>query len=289
MEPYEWMVEYTPQKEWIEQRGILIWLAEVSNGIGGGLYLVSLYFNSLSGMFLSWLIVILLKGGFHFAYLGRPTRFWRMALKPKTSWLARGFIFLSLFIVFGAIQLALSYWLPGTVLEIVFKIIAGLMVFLVVVNTGFVMNYINAIPFWNSALLPLLFILSGVLDGLALILAMGLFGGHVDILAAEAGTRVLLVISAFLLTIYLWSGTYMGPTGKRSVMELIKGQLAPLLWVGVILFGIIIPIVVSLSGYFVSELSTSLLIGAVASEMVGAFSLKYCILKSALYSPLIQT
>ena len=94
MKPYEWMVKTTPQTEWIERRGILIWLAEVSNGIGGGLYLVSLYLNSLWGMFLSWLIVVLLKGGFHFAYLGKPIRFWRMALKPGTHGL-QGFYFLN--------------------------------------------------------------------------------------------------------------------------------------------------------------------------------------------------
>lgn len=288
MEMYEWMVRNTPQREWIEGRGVLIWLAEVSCGIGGGLYLVSLYFNNMSGMFLSWLIVVLLKGGFHFAYLGKPMRFWRMALKPKTSWLARGFIFLSLFIGFGAIQLAFSYWLPGTTLEITFKVIAGLMVFLVVMNTGFVMNCINAIPFWNSAILPLLFLLFGILDGFALILTMGLFEGNVNMIAAEGGSRLLLVINALLIAIYLWSGMYMGPTGKRSVMELIKGQLAPILWVGVMLCGIIIPLGVSVSSYFVGEASAPFLIMAVAFEMVGAFSLKYILLKGALYSPLIQ-
>jgi formate-dependent nitrite reductase membrane component NrfD len=281
------MVEYTPQTEWIERRGILIWLAEVSNGIGGGLYLVSLYFNSLLGMFLSWLIVILLKGGFHFAYLGKPMRFWRMALKPGTSWLARGFIFLTLFIVFGAIQLAFSYWLPGTALEFAFKVIAGLMVFLVVINTGFVMNYINAIPFWNSAMLPLLFLSCGVLDGLGLILTMGLFKGNMDILVAEASTRVLLILNAFFITIYLWGATYMGPTGKRSVIEIVKGRIAPILWVGVTLCGIIIPIGISIASFFFGEASAPLLIMAVVCEMGGAFSLKYIILKGALYSPLI--
>lgn len=289
MEECEWMVRDTPQTEWIDRRGILVWLAEVSNGIGSGLYLVSLCFNSLWGMFISWLVMILLKGGLHFAYLGKPTRFWRMALKPGTSWLARGFIFLALFICFGGVQLVFSYWLPGTALEIAFKMIAGLMVFLVVINTGFVMNYVNAIPFWNSAILPLLFLSCGVLDGFALILAIGLFGGNVDIVVAEAGSRWLLIVNAFVITTYLWSATYMGPTGKQSVTELTKGRIAPVLWVGVILCGIIIPMGVSITSYFVGEASPPLLIMAVVFEMVGAVSLKYCILKGALYRPLIPT
>ena len=70
-------------------------------------------------------------------------------------------------------------------------------------------------------------------------------------------------------------------------MELIRSRLASVLWVGVILCGIIIPISISSSSYFVVELSSPLLVAAVVSELVGAFSLKYYILKSAFYSPLI--
>jgi formate-dependent nitrite reductase membrane component NrfD len=287
VKPHEWMVRNTPQTEWIERRGILVWLAEVSNGLGGGLYLVSLFSNSLLGTILSWLIVVLLKGGFHFAYLGKPLRFWRMGLKPKTSWLARGFIFLTLFICFGAIQIIFSIWLPGTILELTSKVIAGLIVFLVVIYPGFVMSSVHAIPFWNSAMLPLLFITGGVLDGLGVILVIGLFGGTVDISAVKVGTQVLLVVNAFLIAIYMWSAIYMGPTGKYSAMTIIKGKLAPILWAGVALCGIAIPICVSASSFFLGDASVPILIMAVVCEMVGTFSLKYVILRGGLYTPLI--
>jgi len=79
----------------------------------------------------------------------------------------------------------------------------------------------------------------------------------------------------------------MGPTGKRSVIELIQGKIAPVLWVGVILCGIITPMGVSTSSYFMGEASHPLLITAVACEMIGVASLKYCILKGGLYRPLI--
>ena len=67
MEAHEWMIKYTRQTEWIDRRGILLWLALYTGGLGGGLYLVSLYFNSFWGMLISWLIVAVLKGGFHLA------------------------------------------------------------------------------------------------------------------------------------------------------------------------------------------------------------------------------
>jgi formate-dependent nitrite reductase membrane component NrfD len=285
--PYEWMVKYTAQSEWIERRGILMWLAEVASGLGAGLYLVSLFFNNLLGMLLGWLIVIILKGGFHLAYLGKPLRFWRIVSKPGTSWMSRGFIFMVLFIGLGAIQMALSYWMPGTGLEVIFKVLTGITAFLLAVYTGFVMNYVNGVPFWNSALLPLLFILGGVLDGSGLIIAIGLFGGDVDIMAAETVSRVLLITTAVVIGVYLWSATYMGAAGKQAEVELVRGHIAPILWAGVVFLGIIVPIVISISSYFTGEVSAGLLLVGIAGETIGAFSLKYCILKAGIYSPLI--
>lgn len=289
MKPYEWMVKYTAQTEWIQRRGILMWLAEVFSGLGAGLYLVALYFDSLWGMFWGWLIIIAFKGGFHLAYLGKPLRFWRMLLRPQTSWLARGFIFMLLFIVFGALQLMFSYWLPGTGGEVTFKVLAGIMAFLVAIYTGFVMNYINGIQLWNSALLPLLFVLTGVLDGLALVITIALFGGKVDIMTAEAGSRLFLMAAAILMATYLWSATYVGSAGRQAVVELIRGSIAPILWGGVVLCGIILPISISVATAFAGGASAPLLIVAIISEMVGAFSLKYCILKAGIYAPLIPT
>lgn len=286
MESYEWMVVYTPQTGWIDGKGILVWIAEVTGGLGGGLYLVSLYFDSLWGMFLGWLIIIS-KCGFHFAHLGQPSKFWRLALNAKTSWLTRGFIFLTLFIVFGALQLAFTYWLPGTAAEITFKVLAGIMAFLVATYAGFVMNYVNGIPLWNSALLPLLFIVSGLLGGLAVIVAISLFGSGVDLMTSVGSLPLLLIINSLLIAIYLWSGTYMGPTGKRSVIELVKGRLSPVLWLGVTLCGIIFPLSICLYSYFIREASAPFVIMAVACVIVGIFSLNYCLLKGGLYSPLV--
>ena len=288
MKPYEWMVKYTAQTEWIERRGVLMWLAEVFSGLGTGLYLVALYFNNLWGMLFGWLIVIVLKGGLHFAYLGKPLRFWRMLLRPQTSWLSRGFIFMLLFIVAGALQLLFSYLLPGSGSELVFKVIAGLLAFLVAIYTGFVMNYVNGIQLWNSSLLPLLFVLSGVLDGFALVITIGLFGGKVDIMAAEAGSRLFLVTAAVFIATYLLSTTYVGAAGKQSVVELVRGSLAPVLWVGVVICGIILPVLISISSAFAGA-APALLVIAIISEMVGAFSLKYCILKAGIYAPLIPS
>jgi len=287
MKPYEWGVKYIAQSEWIERRGILMWLAEVGSGLGAGLYLISLFFDNLFGMFLGWLLIIILKGGFHLAYLGKPLRFWRIILKPGTSWMSRGFIFMTLFLGLGAFQLLFSYSGAATGLVVTFKVLAGISAFLLVIYTGFVMNYVNGIPFWNSALLPLLFVLSGVLDGSGLIIAIGLFGGNVDIMTAETLSRMLLIGTAVVIAVYLWGGAYMGPAGKEAVIRLLRGSVAPVLWIGVVACGIILPVIISVSTLAVDHMAPGLLLLGIAGETIGAFSLKYCILKAGVYSPLI--
>lgn len=290
MKLYEWMVKPTAQTEWIDKKGILMWLAEVGGGIGGGLYLVALFFDNLLGMLLGWLIVALWKGGLHLAYLGKPTRFWRILAKPGTSWLSRGFIIMGLFMGFGAIQLALSYLAPGIVAGIVFKWLGAIFAFLTVVYAGFAMNYVRGIQFWNSALLPVLFIAAAVLDGLGLTLAIALSGvSNIDILAVEEGVRIVLITSALLIVVYLWSASYTGIAGKYSVAQLLKGSIAWVFWVGVVSFGIVIPLAVSLLSYFSGQIFATLLIVAIICETIGVFCIKYAILKAGIYRPLVTS
>jgi formate-dependent nitrite reductase membrane component NrfD len=281
------MIKYTRQTEWIDRRGLVLWVAFYAGGLGGGLYLVSLYFNSLWGMFVSWLIIAVLKGGAHLLYLGKPQRFWRIVSRPQTSWLARGFIFVMLFIVFGAIQLIISFWLPGTTWETAFKVLTGITALAVAVYTGFVLNTVKAVPFWNSSLLPLLFVLCGILGGFGLSVIIALNGGHVDITAAETGSRWLLIINAFLIAIYLWGAANRESTGKQSVMEQIRGNGAPIFWIGIVILGIIIPLTIAFSSYLINDVSAVLLITGVACEVAGGLALRYCVLKAGAYSPLV--
>ncbi len=287
METHEWMIQYTRQTEWIDRRGLILWIAFYAGGLGGGLYLVSLYFNSLWGMFISWLIIAVLKGGAHLLYLGKPQRFWRIVSRPQSSWLARGFIFVTLFIVFGAIQLILSFWLPGTAGEIAFKVLAGITALAIAIYTGFVLNTVKAVPFWNSSLLPLLFVLCGILGGFGLSVIIALNGGHVNITVAEAGSRWLIIVNAFLIAIYLWGAANRETTGKQSVMEQIRGSGAPIFWIGIVILGIIVPLAIAFSSYFIREVSAVLLVTGVGCEVIGGLALRYCVLKAGAYSPLV--
>ena len=291
MVPHEWMVKPTPQTEWIERKGILVWIAEVFTALGAGLYLVSLFYGSLLGMFIAWLIIMFLKIPPHIIYFGKPLRFWR-TIPPftnawRTSWFTRGITFSVLFGGCAFIQLIFTYWLPGTGWDIAFRILGGITAFLVGIYSGFIMSYCKSVPFWNSALLPLVFIFAGIADGLALIMAIGLGVGQVDIMAIETVSRILLIVNAIIIATYLWNATYTSDTAKYSAMLLLRGRIALPFWLGVVGFGIIIPLVISVSGFFASEASASLLITAIVFHTLGAFALKYTLLKAGIHSPIL--
>jgi formate-dependent nitrite reductase membrane component NrfD len=283
---YDWMVRYTPQKEWIHRKGILIWLALYAGILGGGAYLASLFYNSLKGMIVSWIIVAIIKSGLHVFHAERPMKLWRMILHPRTSWISRGLLFTVLLIVFGAIQIVLTSLFPGSGAETALKILTGITAFCVLAYAGLTLNYINGIPFWNSALLPVIFILWGILSGQAFIMALG---SH-SLSGISLISHIFLLISTGLVIIlYLMTASYAEPTAKQSVKYLTKGRLAFLLWFGVFIIGIVIPLAIVLQSHMGGSLpAESLAIFMLACEIAGGLSLTYAVMKVGYYSPLVQ-
>jgi formate-dependent nitrite reductase membrane component NrfD len=284
---HEWMVSYTRQHEWIDKRGLFLWLAFYTGGLGGGLYLVSLFFNNLWGMFIGWLIVSIIKGGAHLIFLGRPMRAWRMVTRPQSSWISRGISFVLLFGLFGAIQMAFSYWSPGGGGEVIFKVLAGIMAFGVAIYTGFVLNSIKGVPFWNSSMLPILFILCGILGGFGLSVVIALNGGGIDLHAAETGSRWLLLANAVVIGIYLWTAARRDETGRRSVAQQLHGEMAGMFWIGIVALGIVIPAVIALVSLASGTATSALLLTGVVCEIAGGLALRYCVLKAGAYKPLV--
>jgi sulfite dehydrogenase (quinone) subunit SoeC len=289
MVSHEWMIKGNQQTEWIEKRGILLWLAFYTGGLGGGLYLVSLFFDNLWGMALGWFIVAVLKGGFHFMFLGKPSRFWRLIFHPQTSWLSRGFSFVIAFAGLGFIQIITSYFMPEqTALIMVLKVLAGIFAFGVATYTGFVLNSVKGVPFWGIPLLPVLFVTCGILGGFGILVAIGIFDSTVNMEIAEAWSHAFLIINACLVALYLVISSRKDPVGKQSVLYQIKGDVAKIFWPGVIILGIIIPMAVAVYGMVSGHGIAGLIITATICEVLGGMLLRYCILKSAIYNPIIS-
>jgi len=288
-ESFEWMVKFTRQREWIEGRGLLLLMAFFF-GFGAGLYLVSLYFNSLWGLSIAWFVVTFGFGGFHFIYLGRPLRAWRAVLRPQTSWISRGIILALAMILIGGVQIILLKYRPEADGQVL-KIFAGLLAFLVCIYTGFVMNYVRAIPFWNNPLLPIIIVAAELLGGLAAALSIGMIvDDAIDVRTVESWSRILLTFYAVLLVVYLLSLTYGPAAGREAVRLLISGKPSYYIpfWIGLVIIGILLPLILAWYPFLLdTEIGHKWLFVAITCDVVNGLAIRYVTLKGGIYAPLI--
>jgi len=294
MESYDWMTKYTPQTEWIERRGILLWLAFFFIELGAGMFFVASFFDNLDSllpMFIGWLVCAVLGGGFHLIFLGKPLRFWRIVLSSgwQTSWISRGLIFVSLFLILGLLHMALARWAePITAILIAADIFA----FLTIIYGGFAMNYVNGIPLWNTALLPILYVISGLWGGAEVVLGTALATGQIGIgIAIEEWIRILLIGFILLIPVYLMSARYTSLTGQASVRYIVQGKWSPLFWIAVVIVGMVIPLTAVINSFIIGLESTpeAFLYTAIFCGLVGDLAIRYLILRCGLYSPLIPS
>jgi formate-dependent nitrite reductase membrane component NrfD len=289
--PYEFMVSYTPQTQWIEKGGIKLWLAFFFIELGAGMFFVASLVDNLWAMVIGWLLCAVLGGGLHLLYLGKPLRFWRMALSSgwKTSWISRGIIFVSLFLILGLIHMVLI----GSATRFTALLAAAdIFAFLTVIYGGFAMNYVNGIPLWNTALLPILYVVSGLWGGAEVTLGIALSSGGIAVgVAIEEWIRILLIGYLLLIPVYLMSVRYTSSTGQISVRYMLQSTWSPLFWIGVVILGMAIPLTAVITSFLTGLAAGSVpfLYAAILSGLIGDLAMRYLILKCGLYSPLIPS
>ncbi len=105
---------------------------------------------------------------------------------------------------------------------------------------------------------------------------------------AESATRIMLILNSLLIVAYLVNANYQSETAELSVKELVRGHVAWVFWLGIVILGIIVPFGISVGSYFTGqEASLGLLVFAIVCHTIGAFSLKYGVLKVGIYRPLL--
>jgi polysulfide reductase chain C len=274
----EFIMSSKLQKDWIEGRGIWLLAAIYLGGVGGGLYIASVLVGWHMGLLVGIGITAILKGGAHLLFLTHPWKFWRIFAKPQTSWISRGIYFVTLFVVFG-----LAYYVNGGE---VLKVISVFFALCLVIYTGFVLMASKPISFWNNPLLPILFVSVSLASGISLTETIHVFSpqaiGNPAFLETAGPWGI--SITALLLLVYLAGNYYGSTTAKESLLYLLKGQLAPLFYLGILLLGIIVPLAIFFMVHGGALPSSSLAVAGIC-ELVGAFILRYSILKAGISAP----
>ena len=289
MASYDWMAKYTRQTEWIERRGVLLWLAFFFIELGARVFFIASFLDSLPAMLTGWIVCAVLGGGLHFAFLGKPIRFWRIIFSSgwQTSWISRGLIFVSLFLILGMIHMALTTWASPVSTLLVF---VDIFAFLTIIYGGFAMNYVNGIPLWNTALLPVLYIISGLWGGAEVMIGIALVSDEINIgIAIEEWIRVLLIGFLVLIPVYLLSARYISTTGQASVKYMVSGKWSPLFWIAVVFLGMVIPLAAVISSFVLGLEATpeAFIYLAIFCGLLGDLAIRYLILRCGLYNPLI--
>jgi len=262
-----------PQREWRWEIAVYLYLA----GMGAGAYII--------GSFLIWLgvsltpsrslvlfgvplnltyaallwgpILVAIGAPFLILDLGKKHKFFTACLNPRTSWVARGFLILSAFIVLGLIVLAVSVLSPErsgsrNVLWFILEIISVIFAFATALYTGVLLKSMRYTPIWNTPLLPTLFLASALSTGSMVVvlsvMSYGLFAssGH-SLLPLIHGVirveQIFILIEGFILAIYLWAVYRKGSQGKSSVHLLLFGDLKWLFWGGIVALGFFFPMI----------------------------------------------
>lgn len=280
MQPYEWMIKATPQKEWIDEKGIYLWLAFFFTEIGAGLYFVSMFFQYITGMALGWVVALAVGGGVHMLYLGNPKRFWRIFMKPGSSELSRGVRVITIFSIVGFVQMVAGAFNP------VVNVIMAILCILVIMHGFATMNVMRALPAWNSTMVLPLSIVSGVWVGSQMLQFMLCVSGSPAAVSLEVWSKVLVFVYIGFLALYLWGTFHTSDTARISVNQLLKGDMAKLFYIGVVAVGLVLPLLLTLIMWG-GSVNAGLVFLRLVSVFVGDLLMRYTLMKSAVYTPLV--
>jgi protein NrfD len=278
---HEFNTELTVQEEW----GWLLALDLFFAGMGAALFLLFLMFDLPPFVALLSLGFVALGAVVLLAELGHPLRAWRALCKPFSSWISRGVICVTLFVVFGALYSASGFdslaWLApqSEAARRAIGTVAAIAALFVILYPGFVLAASPSIPFWNSPLLPVFFLTHSLMvaSGLLFLLASsGLISGNLQ--AMRFLGEVLIIVNLALGIMYLGVSRSSGLAHRESVRRLNAGLLGLLFQGGAILVGMIIPLLMVLWLPSVLELAGLFI-------LIGGLLFRYCVLKAGVYVP----
>jgi formate-dependent nitrite reductase membrane component NrfD len=279
-------------------------------GVGGGLFILARLLNLELALGV-WLglpvadlisfLAIAVGGLILIADLGKPLRFIRAVVNPGTSWISRGAIADFVFLIVGGLlvlpNLALGSarpfsWLPwdasaGNAAGRTLEVVAMLAAVVVTFYAGQVLANPRAIPYWNSAAIPVQFLLSSLALSLAVVMMMEVAKGR----PVTAGQ--LWVIVAFLAGLaasILWHlSTRRDMPGKsHSIERLVRGRHRLTFLGGVLVGGTALPALLALIAIPLDGARDALTVVVFAMLIPAAFFLRLFTLRVGIFPPVRQ-
>ena len=284
--------DFRPQRDWGEGRGLLLVVGHFFVGVAAGGWLMSLIFASSNGLLLSYLLAAL-GGVVHLGFLGHPERYWRMMRRVKTSWVSRGFVGITFFLVGGVLyQVPVLWptglWGGGSITAMLGYGMAAIGMVVMIGYMGFVYTASRAIPFWNSPLHPALYVGYALRGGVAALLVTRALEANLDQVNQLLVLWIAVTVAVTLFYVLEIHGALSSgnAAARRSVHELLAGRVSAYFYGGILLLGIILPAFLVWTG-----MSGPLTLGAMAllgvASAGGDFFMKYATIRAGVHLPLL--
>ncbi len=248
------------QLEW----GWLIAVYLFLGGVGGGAYTIAAI-NSFLGESLAlsttvglWIAfpALLIGTLFLMVDLGSPSKAVLAAMKPGTSWIARGTLIISIFMVLSFVHLILHQFTKfgatadgETIINII--AIAGILFAIgTMAYTGILLSASKGIPFWRSGVVPVVFVISATVTGhFAIMLGVTLYGDiavtlePLRTMAVEAAGLVVLEVLAIL---FFLQAAYRQPDSRESAERILRKTMFV---IGYFILGLAAPLILMIIVY----------------------------------------
>jgi polysulfide reductase chain C len=242
------------QRDW----GWLIAVYLFLGGVGAGAYTIAAI-NGFMGDKMSmtttvglWIgfPAVLIGTMFLIADLGSPTKAILSAMKPGTSWIARGTLIITAFMALSFVHLVLYRFTDVGAGVINVIAVAGI-VFAVgtMAYTGILLGASKGIPFWRTGAVPVVFVVSALVTGhFSIMFGVAQFNGGAEVeplrvMALEAAALVALEVLAIL---FFLQAAFRQPDTRESARRILKKRMFV---IGYFLFGLAVPLVLMLAGF----------------------------------------
>ncbi len=248
------------QREWGWWIAIYLFLG----GIGGGAYTIGAV-NWLIGEGAEASTTIGLWIGFPalvigsvclLADLGSPTRAILAGMTPGTSWMARGFWIISVFMILAFLHFVLHLFTGmgdtagGRSLLSVIAVAGIIFAVGTMAYTGILLSTSKGIPFWRSGVVPVLFVVSALVTGhFTIMLGMVLgfawpeMAEPLRVMALEAAILVGLEVLAIA---FFLQGAFGGSDSREAAERVLRKRSFV---VGYFLLGLAVPLVLMVMAY----------------------------------------
>ncbi|MEG1751261.1 MAG: NrfD/PsrC family molybdoenzyme membrane anchor subunit [Raoultibacter sp.] len=231
--------------------------------------------------FVAAALALLLGTIFLLEDVGRVDRLLLLLLQPSASFLSIGAVSLTALILLSGF---FAWMWCADVARVPHRLvrcgeIGGIVLSLaVIVYTGLLLQSVRAIALWASPFVPVLFVLSSLSTGIALIMATMYLTGSARYYATTLARlaridMIVIAIEGVCLAVFS-AVVFNDALAGSSAQTMIFGEHAVMFWCGLVLFGLIVPFVVeALSGHK----GSGYLMLASSLVLVGGFCLRWCI------------